>query len=191
MTPDQTTPDAPEADADYTILVAGDASTLSTSVNHLRRRGWEPQGGISLSVSEPTVAGESSEVWAQAMIKRERGRDAQPGAAPQEVAAPEPQDKLSEEWREWKIAHLSHAWLESHVHDRYTRAWDDFTELLMRLIADEDFWHISHAFSILPQLLRARQEIDRLTRKRADRKAGRRGGEGRRDAPGSSAGASG
>lgn len=57
-------------DTDYTILLAGDASTLSSLVNNLIRRGWQPQGGVSVSVFTPEE-GETAEQWAQAMIKRE------------------------------------------------------------------------------------------------------------------------
>jgi hypothetical protein len=56
---------------DYTILVAGDASTLSSQVNNLLKGGWEPQGGVTLSETRAAEDDEGSEIWAQAMVKRD------------------------------------------------------------------------------------------------------------------------
>jgi hypothetical protein len=55
---------------DYTILVAGDASTLSSQVNDLLKGGWEPQGGVTLSETRPAEDDEATKMWAQAMVKR-------------------------------------------------------------------------------------------------------------------------
>lgn len=55
---------------DYTILVANDASSLSSQVNNLLRHGWEPQGGVTVTTGRETPDGEAYELWAQAMIKR-------------------------------------------------------------------------------------------------------------------------
>ncbi len=54
---------------EYTILVASDASTLSSQVNNLLKNDWKPQGGIAISEILDPESGEISEQWAQAMIK--------------------------------------------------------------------------------------------------------------------------
>ncbi len=54
---------------EYTILVAGDASTLSSSVNNLLKNDWKPQGGIAISEILDPETSEVSVQWAQAMIK--------------------------------------------------------------------------------------------------------------------------
>lgn len=54
---------------DYTILVAGDASTLSSQVNNLLKNDWKPQGGIAISEILDPETGQVSVQWAQAMIK--------------------------------------------------------------------------------------------------------------------------
>lgn len=55
---------------EYTILTAGDASTLSTNVNNLIGRGWEPQGGVTVAETLNPDAEEADELWAQAMVKK-------------------------------------------------------------------------------------------------------------------------
>jgi hypothetical protein len=57
-------------DDEYTILVAGDASTLSSQVNALLKGGWEPQGGVTLSETRTAEDVEATEIWTQAMVKR-------------------------------------------------------------------------------------------------------------------------
>lgn len=54
---------------DYTILEDDSASGLSSKVNTLLRRGWEPVGGVTVATVHPDNE-EQEEVWAQAMIKR-------------------------------------------------------------------------------------------------------------------------
>lgn len=56
---------------DYTILLAGDASTLSSQVNNLIANGWEPQGGVTLSENRTAEDDEATEIWVQAMVKRD------------------------------------------------------------------------------------------------------------------------
>jgi len=74
---------------------------------------------------------------------------------------PEPKDKLSDEWRAWKLRQFRRAFLRLGG-EEYRRAWDEFRALLYALMADGDFWHVSHALALLPHLLTARQEIDRI-----------------------------
>ena len=57
---------------DYTILLAGDASTLSSQVNQLLAHGWQVQGGVCVTTGRETPDGEEYEVWAQALIKPNR-----------------------------------------------------------------------------------------------------------------------
>lgn len=56
--------------SDYTILEGGDASDLSTKVNNLLSRGWEPVGGLAILAGKDGPEEPTFEVWAQAMIKR-------------------------------------------------------------------------------------------------------------------------
>lgn len=56
--------------SDYTILEGYNASELSSRVNNLLRRGWEPVGGVALAVGHEGVEEPSFDIWAQAMIKR-------------------------------------------------------------------------------------------------------------------------
>ena len=69
INPNNHTTQGTAGDTDYTILLAGDASTLSSLVNHLIRRGWQPQGGVGVSIHGSEE--ETTELWAQALIKRE------------------------------------------------------------------------------------------------------------------------
>ncbi len=55
---------------EYTILVAGDASTLSSQVNNLLKGGWEPQGGVTVTTGREMPESEEYELWTQAMVKR-------------------------------------------------------------------------------------------------------------------------
>ncbi len=61
---------------DYTILVAEDASTLSSLVNNLIKHDWEPQGGVCLSQAQVYDKEEDKfgDVWTQAMVKRDAAR---------------------------------------------------------------------------------------------------------------------
>jgi hypothetical protein len=96
-------------------------------------------------------------------VLRREWHDAEPsppGAAEPEADAEEPPDRTSAKWRAWKVRQVTRAfeWREGD-HDAYQRAWDEYRALLMGLVADENFWHVSFAARLLPHLLAARQEI--------------------------------
>lgn len=60
----------------YTILVATDASTLSSQVNQLLTQGWQSQGGVCVATNNTHDSqgyDEVTELWAQAMVKTEKG----------------------------------------------------------------------------------------------------------------------
>lgn len=78
------------------------------------------------------------------------------------LAKPEPKDKTSDEWRYWKLRHMEQAFQGSGDREAYRQAWDEFEALLMGLMRDEDFWHVNNALALLPHLIIARQEIDRM-----------------------------
>jgi hypothetical protein len=44
----------------------------------------------------------------------------------------------------------------------YEQAWTEFKELFDGLIADENFWQTRYMLPLLPHLVNARKEIDRL-----------------------------
>ncbi|MGA9994817.1 MAG: hypothetical protein WBP93_05340 [Pyrinomonadaceae bacterium] len=81
----------------------------------------------------------------------------------EERNAPEPKDRLSSQWRYWKLIQMQEAF-ESDDAKTYSAAWREFTDLLKGLMADEDFWHVSNALPLLPLLIIARQDIDRLNK---------------------------
>lgn len=94
----------------YTILLASDASSLSTQVNELLARGWQPAGGVTLAEVETGLVTQ----WAQAMTLTGEGREgdegehalgdvvamldagAQPGAASAAASGEEPQQDAGE-----------------------------------------------------------------------------------------------
>ena len=92
---------------------------------------------------------------------REAARSARQAAREAEqLNAPEPKDKTSDEWRYWKLRRMERAF-EGGDGAAYKEAWAEFTALLKGLMADESFWHTGNARTLLPHLIIARQEIDR------------------------------
>lgn len=77
------------------------------------------------------------------------------------AAQPEPKDTTSDEWRYWKIANL-HLDFRSGNTDAYRRAHDEFRTLLTGLYNNEGFWRVSNALALLPHLIIARQEIEKM-----------------------------
>jgi len=92
---------------------------------------------------------------------------------------PEPKDKTSDEWRHWKLRRMGQAF-EGEDSGAYARAWDEFRSLLKGLLTDPGFWHVSHACALLPHLIIARQEIDRLDAFACASRAGMKGAATRR-----------
>ena len=90
-----------------------------------------------------------------------------------ELDAPEPKNKLSKEWRYWKLRHLE-ADFASGDPARFQAAFDYFSKLIRGLLADENFYHVSHARALLPQLIIARQEIDEITQRERRAQAGQK-----------------
>jgi antitoxin (DNA-binding transcriptional repressor) of toxin-antitoxin stability system len=73
---------------------------------------------------------------------------------------PEPKDKTSDEWRYWKLRRMEKAF-DASDREAYAEAWREFRALLDGLMAEPDFWHTGNARTLLPDLIIARQEIDR------------------------------
>jgi len=83
------------------------------------------------------------------------------------AAQPEPEDQTSDEWRYWKIANL-HLDFGSGNTDAYRRAHEEFRALLTELYHDDDFWHVTNALALLPQLIIAKQRIEETKRVEAE-----------------------
>jgi hypothetical protein len=77
------------------------------------------------------------------------------------LAAPEPKDKLSAEWRYWQIRQITHAF-NTRTEPGYTEARRKVRTLIMGLVADEDFWRGDLLLPLLGHLFCARQEIDEI-----------------------------
>ncbi len=73
----------------------------------------------------------------------------------------EPKDKTSSEWRYWTLRRTAHAFQNGDMAAR-KEAWNEFEALLKGLMADASFWHISNALALMPHLIIARQEIDKM-----------------------------
>jgi antitoxin (DNA-binding transcriptional repressor) of toxin-antitoxin stability system len=95
------------------------------------------------------------------------------------LTMPEPKDKTSDEWRYWTLRRMERAF-EGDDHAAYKGAWAEFTALLKGLMADEDFWHIGNALSLLPHLIIARQQIDERNAREKRSRAGMKGAATRR-----------
>ncbi|MGA9997392.1 MAG: hypothetical protein WBP93_18380 [Pyrinomonadaceae bacterium] len=110
------------------------------------------KSGMSLDLAYQEYKREQGEAFA---ARREAERN-----------APEPKDKTSDEWRYWKIRQLTRAFTcDETGREEYDAAWEEFKALLNGLLADGNFWHTSNAIHLLPDLLIARQEIDRMNKR--------------------------
>jgi hypothetical protein len=76
------------------------------------------------------------------------------------LTMPEPKDKTSDEWRYWKLRRMERAFAGADG-EAYRQAWQEFRALLKGLMADESFWHTGNARALLPDLIIARQQIDK------------------------------
>ncbi len=74
---------------------------------------------------------------------------------------PKPKDKTSSQWRYWTLRKTAHAFQNGYMTAR-KQAWNEFEALLKGLMADGDFWHISNALAMMPHLIIARREIDKM-----------------------------
>jgi hypothetical protein len=72
--------------------------------------------------------------------------------------APEPKDENSAGWRHWTMRRIR-ADFESGDPERYAAAWAYYDKLFKGLAADQNFFHVSFALRLLPQLIQAKQEI--------------------------------
>lgn len=54
---------------DYNVLVAEDASSLSSLVNEAMANGFEPVGGVTVATGRESPEEDEHEIWAQA-VKR-------------------------------------------------------------------------------------------------------------------------
>jgi hypothetical protein len=117
---------------------------------------WQAYDEIQQTLTR-TKAGES---LAAIYAEREAARCArQADREAENLNAPEPEDKTSDEWRYWKLRRMERAFDGEGV--EYADAWHEFAALLTGLMAEADFWHTGNARTLLPHLIIARQEIDR------------------------------
>jgi hypothetical protein len=79
----------------------------------------------------------------------------------EERNAPEPRNWLTAEWRYWKIRKIEEGF-NSDDPEAYEEAWAEYRALLNDLVKDGNFYHVSYASSLLPDLLIARQQIAKL-----------------------------
>lgn len=100
--------------------------------------------------------------------RRQREQDEQQEAAI--LNAREPQDKTSDEWRYWKIRQIG-AGFQSEDLEQYGAAWREFFALVDGFRRDENQQHVSHARALLPSLLVARQDSERMRRRTARERA--------------------
>ncbi len=120
-------------------------------------RAWQAYDALQKTLAR-TEAGES---LAAIYAEREAARSARQAAREAEnLNAPEPKDKTSDEWRYWKLRRMERAF-EDEDGAEYKQAWAEFTALLKGLMADESFWHTGNARTLLPHLIIARQQIDK------------------------------
>jgi hypothetical protein len=90
----------------------------------------------------------------------------------------EPVDRLSNEWRYWKIREVEKAFSEKEA-KAWGEAWDYYRDLLRGLMAEGSFWHTYFARNLLPYLIEARQHIDGLHQQERRVRAGMKGAAAR------------
>lgn len=88
-------------------------------------------------------------------IERRKIRDER---AEKELNAPEPKDWLSAEWRYWKLRRIHHA-LNYGTDAETQAALREFKALVNDLVRDENFYHVSFAYTLTAMLISARQDI--------------------------------
>lgn len=97
----------------------------------------------------------------------------------EELAEPEPKDKLSAKWRYWKLRQIEHAFgparMTSEGKQPYAEAWDYCHELFDGLYTNRDFWDAVFILPLLPNLICARQAIDETDRHDRRMRAGMKG----------------
>lgn len=97
----------------------------------------------------------------------------------EELAKPEPKDKLSAEWRYWKLRRIEHAFggarMTPEGKQPYAEAWAYCRGLLRGLYANEDFWRVDFILPLLPHFISARQAIDEMDRYERRMRAGMKG----------------
>jgi hypothetical protein len=126
-------------------------------------------------------AGESlEEIERKERARYEQKQDERRAA---ELAAPEPKDKSSRDWRVWKLRQVEHAFAERMKPEgkaAYDAAHNYFRELLTSLYNDDDFYNVCHILPLLPQLITVRQSIDETNRYERRMRAGMKGAETRK-----------
>ncbi len=114
-----------------------------------------------------------------ARARRQAAREAE------QLNAPEPKDKTSDEWRYWKLRRMERAF-GGDDGEGYAAAWSEFSDLLKGLMAEADFWRTGNARALLPRLIIARQRIDQQNAREKRRRASVKGAETRRKKGGGS-----
>jgi hypothetical protein len=118
---------------------------------------WQAYDEIQKTLAR-TKAGESlAAIYAEREAARERRQAAREA---ENLNAPEPKDKTSDEWRYWTLRRMEKAF-DGEDGAAYKQAWAEFTALLKGLMAEEGFWHTGNARTLLPHLIIARQQIDK------------------------------
>lgn len=116
--------------------------------------------------------------------ERERYEVAQEARRAEDLAKPETKDKLSDEWRIWKLRQLAHAFGDARMtpegREPYAAAHNYARELIRGLVADPELYRGDRLMSLLPQLISIRQEIDRVDRYERRVRAGMKGAQTRK-----------
>ncbi len=140
------------------------------------RCAWQAYDAIQKTLAR-IQAGES---LAAIYDAREAARSArQADREAEQLNAPEPEDKTSDEWRYWTLRRMEKAF-DGDDGAAYKQAWAEFTALLKGLMADKDFWHTGNARTLLPHLIIARQRIDEQNAREKRQRAGVKGAAARR-----------
>ncbi len=163
---------------DEVISGAPSSDAVNNKPHFLRCFTESAAGGLTYQVAEILKRLKKGETAESIIRAFDRAREEWRAEREAEMLnAPEPKDKTSDEWRYWKLRRMEQAF-EGEDSEAYDRAWDEFKALLDGLLADPSFWHVSNAQALLPRLIIARQEIDRMDasekRSRAGRKEARR-----------------
>jgi len=103
-------------------------------------------------------AGESLDAIAQERAESLRAWSEQHRRA--QLNAPEPKDRLSDEWRHWKLAQIQRAFCCGEL-NLYAAAWEYIEQLQEDLRGRGCFGSVDFIMPILPHLIIAHQEIER------------------------------
>ena len=147
---------------DEVISGAPSSDAVNNKPHFLRCFTESAAGGLTYQVAEILKRLKKGETAESIIRGFDRAREEWRAEREAEMLnASEPKDRLSDEWRYWKLRRMEKAF-EGGDRGLYAQVWDEFRSLLKGLLADGSFWHVSNARALLPHLISARQEIDRM-----------------------------